>query len=404
MYIPKIQFNTVTKYNSYSNYNQNYSNHQNYNLKMSNPLAFDTVSFQGTPKNANKANEIRGDVAKKISRTLKPAKQKVEHFINTYFSDLVVSPKEPENPIYKIHCRLKSGRSIQEKSGTRQWLPQEILENMTDLIGAKFELRTSNKHDVESVLDRFITLIRSRDIELLEIENKRPGILEGLPENEHGKYDYASIKFLEKMIDAQEETWNSGQKRGARKQKVHHIFDDFTPMNYNAIHMLFRIPGKEAVVFELQIMGKDMASGKDIDDKVYKLLSGKTIDKKYAEIKNLFAPFTNKHFFDNEPNGKEILENAIDKYKKYRQEMFMFQREKEPLPYSRRKNIERFLPLQYQLFPSDIELRYGIHSSDFDYNNLYTMIDKADRKAERIQKAREQDSLITQLRKTKRKS
>ena len=46
---------------------------------------------------------------------------------------------------------------------------------------------------------------------------------------------------------------------------------------------------------------------------------------------------------------------------------------------ARRK--EQFLPIKYQLFPSDIELKYGISSLDYDYNNIAKIIEREERKA-----------------------
>ena len=60
----------------------------------------------------------------------------------------------------------------------------------------------------------------------------------------------------------------------------------------------------------------------------------------------------------------------------YRGDVFLFQRKKASLPYSRKKTPEQFLPIQYRLFPCDIELKYGISSLDFDFNNLAKILQK----------------------------
>ena len=63
--------------------------------------------------------------------------------------------------------------------------------------------------------------------------------------------------------------------------------------------------------------------------------------------------------------------------------MFLFQRMKADMPYTKKsaKKKEQFLPIQYQLFPSDIELKYGISSLDFDYNNIAKLVERGQRKA-----------------------
>lgn len=371
MYVSKIS-NFIPQFKT----NNNQTNPISYSngLTMASPLLKDTVSFQGTPKQADKAWNTSIKDAKAIRRSLREAYKKVNRFMDDTFGDLVASEKYPKNPIYLIDTRLKSDFSISDKSGTRKWTSiDEILESMTDLIGAKIVMRDSNKSTVDAVLDRFIPLIKSRKIELIEIENKRPGIVEGLDDKEAAKYDYASLAFLRKMINIQEEVWKNSQKGGKRPKVKQRLEDDFTDANYCAIHFLFKLTGRNSSVFELQLIGKDNNEAKHIDDVVWKKLNRKSSSEDCPEIDKIFEPFTNPKFFEaeGEEKAKEIVKNAEDKLNEYRGEMFIFQRQKEPMLYSKKKKPEIFLPLRYNLFPDDIELKYGISSSDFDYNNLY---------------------------------
>lgn len=358
-------------------------------LTMASPLLKDTVSFGSTPKEADKAWNITIQNSKLIRKRLGEAYKKVERFMNSTFDDLVASEKYPKNPIYGIYTRLKSDFSISDKSGTRKWTSvDEILESMTDLIGAKIVMRDSNKSTVDAVLDRFIPLIKSRKIELIEIENKRPAIVKGLDDKEASKYDYSSLGFLKKMINIQEEVWKNSHK-GGKKQKVkQRLEDDFTDANYCAIHFLFKLTGKNSSVFELQLMGNNTNEGKHIDDLAWKKLNGKSSSEDCPEINKIFEPFSNPSFFEEEgeEKAKEIVKNAKEKYNKYRGKMFLFQREKDPMPYTKKKKIEMFLPLPYKLFPSDIELKYGISSLDFDYNNLNQIILKNQKRKAALKK------------------
>ena len=77
---------------------------------------------------------------------------------------------------------------------------------MTDLNGGKIVLRDTDKKTVDGVLDRLIPAIKSNSVELLEIENKRPKVVKGLPETEACKYDYASINMLKKLTEIQNTT------------------------------------------------------------------------------------------------------------------------------------------------------------------------------------------------------
>lgn len=378
--------NFIPKFVVNNNQNTNSAISTNFGLKMSSPLKRDTVSFRGTPKLADKTWEINKATAMKIRKKLEPRARRVFDLIDNTFGDLVATPKDPEGPILEIGRRLKSVNSIAEKTGSRQWVnSNEIIENMTDLIGAKIVLRDSNKNTVDSVLGRFIPMIKSGVIELLEIENKRPVVVKGFPEAEASKYDYASINMLKKMANIQNTVW----KKGGNKAKVATKLDnDFTNANYCAIHYLFRIPGKNAVTFELQVLGNNTNKAKHIDDAVYKIMDGKNPSISSDEFKQLFAPLdkTGK-FFEKEPNAQDIVQNARELFNKYRSEVFLYQRTKADMPYSTKKVQEQFLPIPYRLFPEDIERRYGISSLDFDFNNIAKIQQRAEREAEKAEKA-----------------
>ena len=357
------------------------NNTTRFGLKMSSPLNADTVSFTGTPKNANKMWEITRADARAIRRAKEAAFKRVRNFMDQNFGDLVATEKYPKNPLLEIAARLKSDLSIQEKTGSRKWVKaEEIATEMTDLIGAKLVFRDATKPKVDMVLDRFIQLIKNGKIELLEIENKRPIVVKDLPEYQRAKYDYASMDMYKKMIAIQNDIW----KKGGSKQRVkRRLEDDFTDANYCATHYLFRLPGRKPITFELQVLGNDVNAAKHIDDFVFKKLDGKNPQGCPPEFDKIFEPFTNKKFFEEEPNAKEIVENAKEKLDKYRGEVFLFQRDKEPIPYTKKKRPEMFLPLSFKLFPSDIEIKYGISSLDFDYNNLNRILQRKSKKVEK---------------------
>lgn len=378
-FIPKLNVNNVSQSSNFTT--------TNFGLKMSSPLAHDTVSFMGTPKAANKINEVNRTTAMKVRELLEPRAKKVFNMLDTAFGDLVASSRYPDGPILEICQRLKSVGSIEEKSGTRGWDTKEkILENMTDLVGAKLVLRDSNKATVDSVLGRFIPMIKSGVLELVEIENKRPAVVKGLPESVASKYDYASIAMLNKMAMTQNEVWKKG---GSKAKVATNLENDFTNANYCAIHYLFRIPGKNPVTFELQVLGNNTNKAKHVDDAVYKLMDGKNPSVCSDEMRKLFAPLDkNGKFFENEPNKDELIENARNRFNKYRGDVFLYQRTKADMPYSRKKVKEQFLPIASRLFPEEIERKYGISSLDYDFNNIARLQQRAE--AEAAKQARAQ--------------
>lgn len=399
--------NITPKINTIKNKNNNYTGFD-FGLKFNEPIKNDTISFKQsnrickatkkakrllslgvkkadtttvenngiTNKVAAKSKEINRPTAMAVRAKILRAAQKVEKYMNTTFGDLVADGKHPNNPIEALGFRIKSITSIVEKTGSRELNDQhEIFSNMTDLIGAKIILRESDKRTVDGILDRFIPDIKSKRIELLEIENKRPKAIKGLSEHEASKYDYASINMLKKLIEIQNST---SRKGGSKKKVIEHLTDEYTPANYCAIHLLAHIPGEPNSTFELQIMGHNMEIAKKIDDKVFKKLDGKNPTDCSEKFHKLFEPLTNPRFFDKESEAyaKELVKNAKDTFNEYRGRMFLFQREKADMSYTKasKKRKEQFLPIKYRLFPSDIELKYGISSLNYDYNNIAKII------------------------------
>ena len=346
-----------------------------FNLRMAAPLAKDTVSFGATAKIANKALEANRSTVRNVRAAMQDSYQKVNKMFDNLFADLEASEKYPRNPLAKISCRLKSEDSIKEKTGTRDITSfDEITANMTDIIGTKLTIREPNKSIVDAVLGRFIPLIKSGKLELLEIENKRPDIVKGLPEAEASKFDYASAEFLNMFADIQD----ACNKKGGRKTKVtRRIDNDFTDANYCAIHFLFRVPGKRSAVFECQVVGENVDKAKFVDDGIYKKINGKNFANSTPKFETIFKPFTEPGFFAQEENADEIISNAKKALNKYRGEVFLFQRNKAVSTVTKNKNKkEFFLPIQYKIFPSEIEKKYGINSLDYDFNNLYEILQK----------------------------
>ena len=74
------------------------------------------------------------------------------------------------------------------------------------------------------------------------------------------------------------------------------------------------------------------------------------------------------------PSDPEDAKNAIDAY---RGEVFLFQRNKAVATVSKNKNKkEHFLPISHRVFPPEIEMKYKIHSEDYDFNNLYNILQR----------------------------
>jgi len=331
-----------------------------YGLKLKPQLSRDTVQFTSKKLLESQAGGISMAVAKSIHEEVKPAQKEVQEFVNNLFGDLVATKENPNKPIAEIKDRCKSPRSIQEKSKTLELdSKKEVLDTMTDLNGIKLELRDARKPAVNGILFRLKSAMEKGTIDLVEIENKRPASTKGKRGENATRYDYASREVMQDLIDTQKNI--NKHYRHKRQNKVNYNPDDYTEVNYCALHTLLKFPQSKRP-FELTIMGSDVAQLKDLDDKLFKLLNNKQIDNKYAPLAKIIEPLKRP-----ENKDKKALFN------KYRGEAFLFQREREPNSYNFNKagneQTPYFLPMKYNLPP------------EYDLNRLYETMKKCDNNA-----------------------
>ena len=345
IYSAKINFvnTTINKRNSYT------SDYTSLNFVHVQPLMTDTVSFKAKAgkvvapevraakariqarlnrdvkliaesKTVPTKKDLAGDertwgvgiaTAKQIrSMILKPQEQ-INDFMNRIFGDLRTSEIAPKNPILDISGRAKSEVSIMEKSATRKWnSKKEILDNMTDLNGAKivFNYKTG-KPEAEISLDRLIPLIKTKQVTLKEIELQRPGDIKGMSKKEQEEFDYFSKAFLDKLEDAQEEVLNGLEENVDKIKLIDRPLPKYTKGNYCALHLLLEINEKGSRPFELQIMGAREAKGKYFDDKRFKDFDGKELDKMYRPLVELWKPLKTE---ENKAAKEEFLRYCRD--------------------------------------------------------------------------------------------
>lgn len=357
MNIPQIMGLQLTNPLQQNKQKQSSVTSTNFGLKMNAPLTRDTVSFQATTKKlVSRSYGVSLKVAKNINEEAQPMQDRLHKYLFNLFGDLIATDLKPNNIIYTIKDRAKLPKSIVEKSATRQWnCKAEVFDFMTDLNGAKIVMKDGTKKSVEKVLKRFFGEIEKGNIELLEIENKRPIITKDYKRNKKTQYDYASIDFLEDMKHVQEDKWDSMNLK--ERRIVRTDMNDLTDMNYMAIHFLFKLPG-ESRPFELTILGKNVNTLKDLDDKLFKILNNKNVEKKYYPLKDIVKPLT-----------EEGNEDLLETFNQYRRDAFIFQREKQPTTFAD-DDLDFFLPLKYNL------------PAKYDLNNLYRIMKECDAKAE----------------------
>ena len=399
------------KFNTTSLISRTGFNDSQYGIRMSQPLGVDTVSFQGkVPKisikevaanarkearalrdarlvaESKKAPDSVGPTKKNLSgeerkqgvsistarqiraMILKPQKQ-IDNFMERVFGDLVVTESEPKNPILKMSGRAKSDVSIMEKSSTRDWNSiNEILEKMTDLNGRKivFNYKTG-KQEAETVLDRLIPLIRTKQIELKEIEIQRPEAVKGKIKKAQEEYDYASKAFLDKLEDVQEEVLNGLETDANKIQLVDRPLPRYTKGNYCALHLLMQINEKGSRPFELQIMGARMSDGKAFDDKRFKFFDGKQLDKMYAPLIDLWGRLL----------PKENAE-AKERFLQYCKDANILLREDEIQEFKTQRHIKRSTGLFKTVRTYDLPPEY-------DLNYQYKLMRDCEAKAKQVE-------------------
>ena len=338
-----MNISKIFNFNAFPNINNNPQNNNrtNFGLKMSSPLAHDTVSFGATKKivtNEDKKEGVNLKTAMEIHDEALFMQPKVREFANKTWGKYLVTQMSPQNPVEKICDRCKSPLSIKEKSQTRHLKSKkEIFENMTDLNGMKLVMRDASKESVDKMLMQLVAPIKKGEIELIEIENKRPIVTKNKKGAEARKYDYASYDVLQLLAKTQNDKNNTTVRRKGKEVRVD--MDDFTDMNYSAIHMLLRLRGEKRP-FELTIMGTDVNQLKDLDDKLFKILNNKEVEDRYEPIKKIVKPLT-------EDGNQELLE----KFNKYRGEAFLFQRNKAPSSFILHERSPHFLPMSEDLDP-----------------------------------------------------
>ena len=144
----------------------------------------------------------------------------------------------------------------------------EVINKVFDFHGVKrVALEGTTREDWNVEFDKMIRAIRAGKIEVWQIENKRPAILEWCPEEYWNILDYAHIKKLKEVKAAQEEVWGDGRI-------VELVESDWQRGNYPALHVRYRDVVANRF-FERQHYGHLVEPEKHIDDPVWKGLDGK---------------------------------------------------------------------------------------------------------------------------------
>lgn len=354
--------------------------YNNFNLPKLNILDKDCVSFtsrakekkQDTPdtvKSAavgsssadsktlkDKKRTITNKLAQDISAITDAHTRELKYTVGKCLSHLVQNPDLPcnyEHPIYRLEFRTKGANSIREKASQKHLTSKEgVIGNLHDLAGARIIMGTRANGSVEKVLDELSKSVKDGKLKIVEVENHIPT---------DTKYQYVSQAKLRKLAQISSDRFSIMVPERITRNET----------GYTAIHMLVEF--NDGITGEIQILGKDVALFKELEDISYKVLRAKSVAPKYSSIVEILKPLV--------PVGTDMSTPENIARAKLRKEFIAYttaaykhEREKEGVA-SKMNTVPKFLTLD----EFSRTQRGKIHlTRDMDFNNLYELKTKAD--------------------------
>lgn len=350
------------------------------NLK---PLASDTISFTSRKKQKEKPSDKLG--ALPVQSSIRDANDKVMHEKERTITNVLahrisreasydtkrleITLKQsldslmPENnkscdrehPIYNLEFRTKGANSIREKATQKYLFSKEaVINRLGDIIGARIILGDNSKNSADLIVDELIEIVKEGRLKITEVENHTPY---------DKKFQYVGQTKLHKLAQASSDRFGIFVNEKSVRNET----------GYTAVHLSVVFP--DGYRGEIQILGRDVAVLKELEDIPYKILQGKSVNPQYHKIVSILEPLC--PISDN-PNDPENIKRA--KLKKefiaYTAAAYKYERNKVNLN-KRRDLIPYFLTLG-EFAQSQ---RRKIHLPlDMDFNNLYRLKTSADYK------------------------
>ena len=263
-------------------------------------------------------------------------------------------PCDNEHPVFMLETRTKGANSIREKASQKFLYSKEsVIKNLHDLVGARIILGNGLKGGADTVIDALIDYIQSEGkLKIVEVENHIPM---------DKKYQYASQTQLHKLAKASYKKFGTFASETITRNET----------GYTAIHILFEFP--DGITGELQILGKDVALFKELEDIPYKILQGKAVRPEYEKIKEVLEPLLP---LDDNPLNPENAARAKlrGEFIAYTTAAYKHEREKGPSS-PRDKLIPEFLTIGEFAATQRKKLHL---TPDMDFNNLYKIKSAAD--------------------------
>ena len=277
-----------------------------------------------------------------INKALEKPFNKFVHRLHEAFGDLIASEKNPEGPIARISCRIKSPESIAEKGGSRECKNViELTEKIQDLMGGRLEMRDSSRDSIQKVIDILEEMVKKGIFNITEIESY---------------YAEPNLAYItNKMIKSLVKTCRS--RNNIRVVQTEH------PAGYHGVHVTVRMPKDcDNAYAEIQIMDEYSALIKYANDPAYKVENNKGVQKKYSPVAKTLAPLKGED---------STLKNA---FKEYTRQVYIQQRKKKTREFGEEIKVD-FLDIPWYL------------PQNLDYKNLFKEMKACDVAAEKASKA-----------------
>ena len=292
------------------------------------PLKADTISFSGA-RNLNRGLLEAFDNQEQcqyVSENAAVAEKNLKRVLTKQLSGNVATKNKPNGLIEPIIVRTKDPESIREKIASKLEESiikhntdgfinpnkvEEIKETITDIVGARIVLRQGDVKKNSKIAHGLTKLVNSGDLNITSIEVILP--------KGHKSDPYFSNEDIEKLKDA------VNKKREEQHLNKIKIKTRPSESGYCAIHLDVdlsndRMQAKNAgYKGEIQIIGRDVAEFKEIEDLCYKIAQHKDIKRGHQA----YLPFAD--FLDTKLQSPELREA----FSKYTYKAYIIQKDKE---------------------------------------------------------------------------
>ena len=323
---------------NYSNTIQSPKNNNVLSIKNTNlsPLSKDTVSFTSrNPINDTRKTKKKG-ACKTVNANMQLVQMHMEEILSRYFNNMIYDKdSNPEGIINPIKGRVKTPKSIFEKVEKRNEKAWEkmpaavfnpydalsIMANIKDVSGTQITIRDIDAQSDE-IINKLCKMIKKENLIVDEIENHSSKELK----------PYFSKEQLDRLFKCANEQRKANNIQPLKDYKNHPV-----PSGYMALHLTFNFRNRNIFndaelnlrsSHELQIIGSDVGSLKEVEDFCYKLINGDDIMQgDYA-----YDPFV-EYFYKHHPepsNRSRKANRTREAFKEYTRKAYEIQRKRKP--------------------------------------------------------------------------